>query len=347
MGSPLSPILADLVIQDLEKNIFQNLITHIPVYYRYVDDIVLAASKNKINDILDSFNAYHERIKFTVDHGDEDCINFLDLKLIYDDGYIIFDLYKKPTNSGRYLNFFSNHPLSQKRGVVTSLVDKVLFLSHPKFQQKNMESLISSLLNNGYPLQMLFKIIQDRIIILSNKYNFEIINNMDQNFDDESTKKTNYFIIPFLKKTSNKFKGILKKYNLQPVYKPLNSLNKFITLGKDKISKDDQSGVVYKIDCKECNNTYVGQTKRKLKTRLKEHINDIKKPVESLSVISNHQISDGHVMDWNNTEILDFEQSFFKRSISEMIYIKMHTDTLNKQSDTDRFPDVYLPLLKQ
>jgi len=73
MGSPLSPVLADLVIQDLEKNIFQNLNTHIFFYYRYMDDIVLAASKNKINDILDSFNGYHERIKFTVDHGDEFC----------------------------------------------------------------------------------------------------------------------------------------------------------------------------------------------------------------------------------------------------------------------------------
>ena len=229
---------------------------------------------------------------------------------------------------------------------MTGLVDKVLFLSHPKFQQKNMESLINSLLCNGYPLQMLFKTIQDRITKLS-KNNFETINNIDQNFDLELTKKTNYFIIPFLKRTSNKFNGILKKYNLQPVYKPLNSLNKFITLGKDKISKDDHSGVVYKIDCKGCNHTYVGQTKRKLKTRLKEHINDIKKPVEALSVISNHRISNGHVMDWENTEILDFEQSFFKRSIAEMIYIKMHTDTLNKQSDTDRFPDVYLPLLKQ
>ena len=37
MGSPLSPILADLVIQDLERNIFNTLTTHIPFYYRYVD----------------------------------------------------------------------------------------------------------------------------------------------------------------------------------------------------------------------------------------------------------------------------------------------------------------------
>ena len=78
MGSPLSSILADLVIQDLEYNIFNTLTIHIPVYYRYVDDILLAVPSNQITNILNSFNAYHERIKFTVDYGDEFGINFLD-----------------------------------------------------------------------------------------------------------------------------------------------------------------------------------------------------------------------------------------------------------------------------
>ena len=160
MGSPLSPILADLVIQDLENNIFSTLTMHISFYYRYVDDIVLAAPKDKINNILDSFNAYHERIKFTVDHGDEFGINFLDVKLLCEGGSIIFDLYKKPTNSGRFLSFFSNHSITHKKGVVIGLVDKGLFLSHPKFHPANMESLINSLLRNGYPLQLLYKIIK-------------------------------------------------------------------------------------------------------------------------------------------------------------------------------------------
>ena len=95
MGSPLSPILADLVIQDLENNIFNTLTTHISFYFRYVDDIVLAAPINLITNILDSFNSYHERIKFTVDYGDDRGINFLDVKLLSDNGKIIFDLYKK------------------------------------------------------------------------------------------------------------------------------------------------------------------------------------------------------------------------------------------------------------
>ena len=147
MGSPLSPSLADLVIQDLENNIFNTITTHIPFYFRYVDDIVLAAPINFIINILDFFNSYHERIKFTVDYGDGRGINFLDVKLLSDNGRIIFDLYKKPTSS-RFLNFFSNHPTIHKKGVVIGLLDKILFLSHPKFHYINISSLIITLLCN-------------------------------------------------------------------------------------------------------------------------------------------------------------------------------------------------------
>ena len=186
-----------------------------------------------------------------------------------------------------------------------------------------------------------------RIKSLSNKDNFETISYCDQNCDLNIIEKTKHFPIPYVKGASEKFKLALNKYKVQPAYKPMNNLHKYIKTGKDKAKKEELSNVVYKIDCKNCNYSYVGQTKRKLKTRLKEHINDIKKPIDSLSVISNHRIDNEHVMDWDNTRILDSERAYYKRLISEMIHIKTQRKVLNKQSDTERFPDVYLPLLEQ
>ena len=63
-----------------------------------MDDII-AALNDHINKILYSFNSYHERIKFTVEYDDDRGINFLDVKLLIEGGRIIFDDYKKPTNS--------------------------------------------------------------------------------------------------------------------------------------------------------------------------------------------------------------------------------------------------------
>jgi len=44
MGSPLSPIVADLVLQKLESTILNNLSYKPTFYYKYVDDIVFIST---------------------------------------------------------------------------------------------------------------------------------------------------------------------------------------------------------------------------------------------------------------------------------------------------------------
>ena len=68
--------------------------------------------------------------------------------------------------------------------------------------------------------------------------------------------------------------------------------------------------VVYKIHCQDCDATYVGQSKRQLKTRIQEHKNDIKKSIAQ-SVISTHELETNHQFDWQDTKIL--ESSYHKR----------------------------------
>ena len=64
-------------------------------------------------------------------------------------------------------------------------------------------------------------------------------------------------------------------------------------------------------------------------------------------MVSRHQLNEMHELDWDNIKILDTEQSLMKRRISEMIYIKSQISSINKQSDTESLPDVYLPFLKK
>src|SRR5580765_6949202 len=59
MRSPLSPTIADIVLQDIENKALYKIGTKLPIYYRYVDDILLAAPKNSIQFIVDTFNSYH------------------------------------------------------------------------------------------------------------------------------------------------------------------------------------------------------------------------------------------------------------------------------------------------
>jgi len=128
MGSPLSSIVADLVLQNLKAYTLDKL-SFIPLFYiRYVDDIALAAPCTLFDEMLDTFDFFHSRLKFTMEVGDSQ-LNFLELTIIIRNGFMIFDWYQKPIFFGRTLNYFFQHPTTQKREVIMNLIDKVFFIT--------------------------------------------------------------------------------------------------------------------------------------------------------------------------------------------------------------------------
>ncbi|EFN66794.1 hypothetical protein EAG_01806, partial [Camponotus floridanus] len=99
-------------------------------------------------------------------------------------------------------------------------------------------------------------------------------------------------------------------------------LNNLIRRGKDSLHNNDKTSIVYKLNCKDCNLSYIGQTKRHLRTRLKEHCNNIKLHESNHSVISKHRLESGHDFDWLKPNILHNEKYVRKREIAEMFFIK-------------------------
>jgi len=117
----------------------------------------MAALLDKVSRILDKFNNYHDRFKFTIEYEDNHCINFLDLSLLIIDNKIQIDWFHKKTFCGRYLSFLSSHSLCHKIGVIYNVVDRVFLLSHPRFHQKNLEYCNNILLENGIPFRFHLK----------------------------------------------------------------------------------------------------------------------------------------------------------------------------------------------
>jgi len=58
VGSPLSPMVADLVLQQLETHIVYDLPVKPIFYFKYVDDIALAALNSSFNNFMDRFNSF-------------------------------------------------------------------------------------------------------------------------------------------------------------------------------------------------------------------------------------------------------------------------------------------------
>ena len=62
MGSSLGPVLANIIMTELEKIVVSNLINSglIKFYMRYVDHTLLLAKEDDIDNIVQHFNAFDE-----------------------------------------------------------------------------------------------------------------------------------------------------------------------------------------------------------------------------------------------------------------------------------------------
>jgi len=157
-----------------------------------------------------------------------------------------------------------------------------------------------------------------------------------------------FFTIPYVSYLAKRFRQYFKNISFCKLsFSCLNKLNKFIKVHKDSLSTSFRSNVVYKIECSNCDTSYVGQTKRLLKDRIGEHRNHIRRNSCQTSVITNHRINFNHEFDWNNVKVLDEEMNYKKRLISEMIHIKKQNCGLNSQNDTDLLDPLYQDLVQR
>ncbi|KYN28478.1 hypothetical protein ALC57_02090 [Trachymyrmex cornetzi] len=241
-------------------------------------------------------------------------------------------VFHKSTYSGTFLNFHSNYPNCHKKGTLINSIDKVLTLSHPIFIQKNLINVIDAFLKNCYPLSYIFTIVKNRI-------KYHTLNNEKKKSNPLIREK--YFTIPYVKSISESFLPISTMFHCKLAFTIPNTLKSFIRRGKDKLEFLSNQNIVYKISCKNCDASYVGQTKRKLSTRLKEHQSDIRNNTGSPSVITDHRVTFDHNFKWDEAKILDNEASYGKRLVSEMIYIKRQKHGINKMQDTESLPDSY------
>jgi len=149
-------------------------------------------------------------------------LNFLDLTIIKQDNALIFDWFRKPTFSSRFFNYHSHHPFTHKRGTMYSLIDRVIRLFHPEFHKNNFDYIIKVLLDNGYPLDLIFFSIRRR---LHTFYANPIISK------EEEEKSYLYFTIPYVSCISKKFIQFFKNISFSKLaFSCYNKLNKLIKM---------------------------------------------------------------------------------------------------------------------
>ena len=125
---------------------------------------------------------------------------------------------------------------------------------------------------------------------------------------------------------------LLRHYDIQVAHKPSTSIRTAISNHKRPLTTMEQNNVIYKIPCLNCPQFYVGQSGRKLSTRLHEHRLATRRH-DQLSLVSIHQDTMGHQMDFDATTVLSHGKNCHVREFIEAWYST--TDAFNKHIDLE------------
>ncbi|KAJ8672244.1 hypothetical protein QAD02_003503 [Eretmocerus hayati] len=151
--------------------------------------------------------------------------------------------------------------------------------------------------------------------------------------------------LPYKNGVYEKLSKKLKKLHVKCVPKIGENLSSIIKKGKDKTDKWDQNNVVYRICCKDCDASYVGESKRSARVRVKEHLG-YTKGMDEKYVINKHMKRNNHEFDFESVDILDVEKNWHRRILSEMVHIRLQSNPINIKEDTHNLHKSYAPLLR-
>ena len=160
MGSSLGPVLANIIMTELEKIVLPNLINEniIKFYIRYVDDTLVMIKEDQIDDVLRRFNGFDKNLKFTVDTFEDGNIHFLDIA-VKTNGEI--DVYSKPTNTGQYSHFKSFAPWNYKIAWARSLFNRAKRICSTPALFRSQKARIGKIMSwNGFPSHIRKKLLR-------------------------------------------------------------------------------------------------------------------------------------------------------------------------------------------
>ncbi|XP_058815363.1 uncharacterized protein LOC131678929 [Topomyia yanbarensis] len=357
MGNPLSPALADLIMETLLDTVTRTLNCKPAFIKKFVDDLLLAIPMDQLNHVLQTFNSYNEHIQFTYETEVDKKIPFLDLLLIRTDTQTIkSEWYIKPIASGRFLDYYSFHPLHQKLNMAQNFIQKVTHLSTNLQANEKSQIIHQQLSLNNYPRNL-----RNRLINRMHERNHSNILIPPAN---EETLQYTYRSIAYIPHLSNKIDKHLKNdyKNIRLAHHNTRTVRHLFTKLKDPVPDDQQNNIIYSIPCESCPACYIGMTTNKLKTRIyghQTHYNALDKykqlgltatdpeivALKEKTALLEHSIAQDHRFDLKNTKIIDKHNKKHALPFIEVCHIITNENSINRRTDTEGLNTIYAGII--
>ena len=340
MGSPVSPIVANLCLEVIEELALAQAAIPPKTWFRFVDDVYSIIKKHALTAFHGLLNSIDPHIKFTVEEEHNGQLSFLDTLVARDNGFLITNVYRKPTHTDKYLDYTSHHDKNHKVSTALSLLYRAAILPNTnEGKQAENEHVIDALLTNGYPRNFIREVERKRMLTQDATPSPEEL--VHEFFENAEPSTKEYAVLPYIRGLTEPLKRLLKHYDIKVISKPLRTLNQMLPSPKDRPSEEKQTNVIYQINCADCSWKYIGETGRSLETRKKEHIRNVKK-CKVGSNIAKHAWDNDHAIDFANCKVID-RANFRHRGTLESWHTAM---TINADNNAKHLPEQYRFLLQ-
>ena len=121
MGSPVSVVVAEVVMQSIEEQALATYELTLPFWFRYVHDTITALHDYEIDQFYNHLNSQNRNIQFTKEIEEKGTLPFLDCLVKRDNDELRTTVYRKPTHTDRLLDESSYNPTSHKATTIKTL----------------------------------------------------------------------------------------------------------------------------------------------------------------------------------------------------------------------------------
>ena len=138
-------------------------------------------------------------------------------------------------------------------------------------------------------------------------------------------------MLPYTEEVSKDIRRVCRKFGLKVVFRSGLSLCSMLTRVKDTLVMENRSKVVYQlqIPCS-CGKRYIGETVRRLETRMKEHQDACQKGTLEKSVLAEHAWENRHPIKWEEATVIDQARTLKELLLKETIHIRLQHLHLNR-----------------
>ena len=313
-GSPVSPVVADIFMDELEKKAFDELEAPPRIWHRFVDDNISVINSSDEAVLFDHLNEQHPRITFTMKREYDGKMPFMDVLFKRgEEDQLDRAAYRKPTHTGRCLSVDCLHPASVKCGILREFVIRAIKVCSDEESKKvEIEHIMTEMQGNGYPKKSIQRAARDQL----KEASVTPPSSKDSKDVDTNKEEWQKARIPFIEGVSYEVRRIARDAGINCLFYQPHTLGGLYNV-KNRLQSGTQGDVVYSVKCETCQAKYVGETMRALEVRSKEHRDAIRLNHPEKSAITEHVLgrNGSHDINGTNVRVIDRATGMKERNV--------------------------------